>query len=257
MSINDHEELIQGEIDGVNSAADSARLKELLARDPGLRARYEALLRVSGTLGEAERLEPPPDLLEGVMSEVHRREPAGEARLGWLDALRALLTPGPLAACACTLVVGLVLGALLPPDSGLFSRSEREALSGTALDRGRLGSPGVLDRRSLARDGVQGEALTRLDDGRLVVEVRLDTTVPVDVTLDLDGTGLSPRSFSQDGPSDGGVVLGAGQVRFSHPAGRRLYTVSFVVGKPASRALLLRVGEGDGWELSLGGRDSR
>lgn len=252
MSRAENDDLIQAEIDGANSVSESARLKELLASHPDLDARLGSLRRVSETLGQAERLDPPPGFVDGVMSAVRRRKPEKEARNGWLEVLRSLLSPAPLAACACTLILGVVLGGLLPPDAGLFSRSERAALSGTALAQGRLGTPGSLDRRSFARDGITGESVTRIKEGLLVLDLELDATRAFDVNLDLDGTGLSPRSFSQNGPSSGDVVMAAGRVRFSHPAGRCRYSLSFGIGDSGGRALRLRLGDTEGWDLALG-----
>ncbi len=252
MSRPEHDDLIQAEIDGGNSVSESARLKELLASRPDLDARLASLRRVSETLGKAERLDAPPGFVDSVMSAVQRRKPEKDALGGWLEVLRSLLTPAPLAACACTLLVGVVLGGLLPPNAGLFSRSEQAALSGTALAPGRVGAPGSLDRRSFAREGVTGEAVTRIEGGLLVLDLELDATRPFDVNLDLDGTGLSPRSFSQDGPPGGDIVMAAGQVRFSHPAGRRRYNVSFGIGDAGGRPLRLRLGDGEGWDLALG-----
>jgi|GEM_PF-7019895 len=252
MSRPGHDELIQGEIDGVNAASDSARLRVLLASRPDLDGRFRSLARVSETLGGAERLEPPPELLDGVMWAVRGCRPKAQARPGWQEALRALLTPAPLAACACTLLIGVVLGGLLPSDTGLFSRKERAALSGTALSPGRLDAASTLDRRSIALEGITGEAVTRIEGGLLVLDLELEATRRVDVNLDLDGTGLSPRSFSQDGPPGGDVVMAVGQVRFSHLAGRRRYNVSFSLGDPAGRALRLRLGVGEALDLSIG-----
>lgn len=252
MSRPEHDDLIQGEIDGVNPAGESARLKDLLASRPDLDARFGSLRRVSETLGSAEQLDPPPGFVDKVMSAVRRQRPEREARPGWLQALRSLFAPAPLAACACTLLVGVVLGGLLPPDTGLFSRSEREALSGTALAHGRLGAPGSFDRRSFASEGITAEAVTRIGEGLLVVDLELDAARPFDVNLDLDGTGLTPRSFSQDGPPSGDVVMAQGQVRFSHPAGRRRYILSFGIGDPGGRSLRLRLGDGEGWDIPLG-----
>jgi hypothetical protein len=251
VSRHHHEELIQGEIDGVNSAADSARLEGLLVADPGVRARYESLLRVSGALDRAERLDPPPGFADDVMSVVRRRVPGAEAQPGWREAFRALFSPVPLAACACTLIVGLVVGALLPTDPGLLSLSERDALTGTALPGSRIVAPGTLGQRSFVRDGVRGEAVARLENDLLVVDLELVSTSPVAVGLEFEGTGLAPRAFSRDVPSGAEVVMGEGQVRFSHPVGRNLYTISFGVGDASPRALRLRVGEGEGWELPV------
>lgn len=251
MSRPEHDDLIQGEIDGVNSAADSARLRVLLASRPDLDDRLGSLRRVSETLGQAERLDPPPGFVDGVMSAVRRRKPEKEPRVGWLEVLRSLLTPAPLAACACTLILGVFLGGFLPRES-VLSRSERAALSGTALSHGRLAATGSLDRRSFTREGFTGEAVTRIEEGLLVLDLELEATRTFDVNLDLDGSGLSPRSFSQDGPSRGDVVMASGQVRFSHPVGRRRYSVSFGIGDPGGRTLRLRLGDGEAWDLSIG-----
>lgn len=251
MSRHDHEELVQGEIDGVNSAAESTLLEVLLAADPGVRARYESLLRVSATLDQAERLDPPAAFADDVMSVVRRRVPREAAQPGWREVLRALFAPAPLAACACTLVLGLVLGALLPSDPGLLSRAERDALTGTALPGGRLVPPGTLGQRSFSSQGVRGEAVARLEGGLLVVALELDATDPVEVRLELDGGGASPRSFSRDVPTGGDVVMGAGRLRFLHPAGRNVYSASFDLGEAPPRTLRLAVGERESWELPV------
>lgn len=251
MSRHDLGELFQGEIDGVNSAAESARLEELLVADPGVRARYEALLGVSGAFEQAERLDPPPGFANDVMSAVRRRVARKETNPGWREALRALFAPAPLAACACTLVLGLVVGALLPTDPGLLSRSERDALAGTALPGGRLVPPGSLGQRSFSSPGVRGEAVARLEGGLLVVALELDATDPVEVRLGLDGSGGSARSFSRDVPTGGDVVMGAGRLRFLHPAGRNVYSASFDLGEALPRTLRLEVGERETWELTF------
>ncbi len=251
MNRHDPEELIQREIDGENSAEELTRLEELLVADPGVRARYESLLRVSAALERAERLDPPPGFADDVMSVVRRRAPREAAQPGWREVLRALFAPAPLAACACALVVGLVLGALLPTDPGLLSRAERDALTGTALPGGRLVPPGILGQRSFASQGVRGEAVARLEGGLLVVALELDATDPVEVRLELDGTGASPRSFSRDVPTGGDVVMGAGRLRFLHPAGRNVYSASFDVGKAPVRTLRLEVGGRESWELAV------
>ena len=252
MSQNEHDDLIQGEIDGVNPAPESARLKELIAGDPALGARFGSLGRVAESLARAERLDPPAGFADDVMFAVRRRKPEREAPAGWLELVRSLFSPAPLVACACTLAIGVVLGALLPSDAGLFSYSERAALSGTALSHGRLAAAGALDRKTISLEGIAGEVVTRLVEGSLVVDLQLDSTLPAEVSLDLARTGLVPRSFSQDGPAGGDVLIGADQVRFTHPAGRRRYSVSFAVSEPAGRTLRLRIGEGEGWDLALG-----
>ncbi|HKC23555.1 MAG TPA: hypothetical protein VKF32_02380 [Thermoanaerobaculia bacterium] len=242
MSEPAHEDLIQREIDGANSPSESARLKELLERDPEAKARFEALRRVSAALERAERLEPPAVLARDVMAAVRRG--AGTAtprvRFGGLAAIKSF-TPRHILAFAATFVLGVGLGALLLKAPALSSRADRAALSGTALSRNRVAaSKGGI--QIFSEGGVHGEATTRVDGDLLKVELELDSTRPVDVTL--EGDGLSPRGFSQDGPAGGDVVLGAGRVRFPHPAGRRRYSLSFGIGEPKGGELRLGLGNG-------------
>jgi hypothetical protein len=248
MSRIDFDDLVQGAIDGVLADSEAARLREIEASSPELAARAASLRRAAAALDGAERLDPPPFFADDVMRAVRRR--AEEPRKGFREALRALFAPVPLAACAATLVLGVVLGGLLP-DESVLSAGDRSALTGTALPREKVASPATLDREVFARDGVRGEAVVRAKKGLVDLDVDLDAERAVEVRLDLGGTGLTPRSFSQDGTSAGEVAMSADEVRFSHPAGKGRYHLSFAPGEPAGRSLRLRVGEGEPLELAL------
>jgi hypothetical protein len=141
---------------------------------------------------------------------------------------------------------------VLPDESGLLSHGDRAALSGTALPRERVAAAANLDREVIAREGLRGEAVTRMEKGSLVLDVELDASCPVEVTVDLDGTGLAARAVSQDGPPGAVVTMEGRTVRIAHPAGRGRYGVSFAPGEPSGRTLKLRVGGGEALELALG-----
>lgn len=254
MSRNDFEELVQREIDGVLAAGDAARLREIEASSPELASRAASLRRAAQALDGAERLDPPPFFADDVMRAVLTR--GREPRPGWREALRALLAPVPLAACAATLVLGVVLGGLLPDESALTG-VDRSAFGGTALPREKVASPATLDRGVIDRDGVQGEAVVRAEKGLVVVDVDLDAERAVDVRLDLAGTGLAPRSVSQEGVPAGEVAMSPAGVRISHPSGKGRYRLSFAPGETAARSLKLRVGDGEPLELALAREGAR
>jgi hypothetical protein len=69
-------ELIQRDIDRANDDSERLELEERLERDPGARAYFDELLRVSELLGRAPQNEPPADFSAGVMTAV-RTESAG------------------------------------------------------------------------------------------------------------------------------------------------------------------------------------
>jgi anti-sigma factor RsiW len=240
MNDHAHDELIQREIDGTNAPSESARLKALLQSDPEAKARFDALRRVSLALEGAERLEPPAELARGVMSAVRRGKAAPRPRFGGFPAVKSF-TSRHMLAFAATFVLGLGMGVLLLQGSALSSRADRAALSGTALSKSRVAaSKGGI--QIFSEGGVHGEATTRVEGGLLQVELEIDSPRQIDVTL--EGDGLSPRGFSQDGPAAGDVVLGAGRVRFPHAAGRRRYSLSFEIGEPKGGELRLGLGNG-------------
>lgn len=251
MSEPGREELLHAELDGTASAADSARLRALLEEEPETAARFEALRRASGELSRAERLEPPPDLLEDVMAAVRERPHAVAARPAWVEALRGLLAPVPLAACAAALVVGVVLGALLPDGFGA-SPAVRESLSGTALPHGRLGGPADAPPLPIRAEGVTGEATARLEGELLVVEVRLDARQPVEMRLTLDGAEARPRAFETIRPGGADVAMGSREVRFSHRDGEGRYRIALEVGPRSEGTLRLFLGDRECGALPFG-----
>lgn len=254
MNRAEFEELVQGEIDGVLTEADAARLREIEASSPELASRAASLRRAAEALGGAERLDPPPFFADDVLRAVRTR--ANEARPGWREALRLLLSPVPLAACAATLVLGVVLGGLLPDESVLFG-VDRSAVTGTALPREKVAAAATLDREVLAREGVRGEAVVRAEKGLVVLDVDLESERAVELRLDLDGSGLALRSFAREGISAGEIAVTAGEVRISHPAGKGRYSLSFVPGPTGGRSLGLRVGDGEPVELALARGEAR
>lgn len=248
MNRAEYEGLVQGEIDDVLSAEDAARLREAEAASPDLAKRGASLRRAAAALDGAERLAPPPSFADDVMRAVRQRAP--KPRRGLREAFRALFAPVPLAACAASLVLGAVLGGLLSGEAGLTGE-DHSALTGTALPREKVGAAVTLDREVTARDGVRCEAVVREQKGLVLLDVDLDAERAVVVRLELGGTGLSPRAFSQDGAQAGDMAMTASEVRFSHPAGKGRYHLSFAPGGGAGRGLRLRVGEADPVELAL------
>ena len=188
------------------------------------------------------------NIADDVLRAVRTRAP--EPRRGLREALRALVSPVPLAACAATLVLGVVLGGLLP-DESVLSGVDRSAVSGTVLPREKVSPSAILDRETLGREGVRGEAVVREEKGLLVLELDLDAERAVELRLDLGGAGLSLRSFTQEGTRAGELGMGAGQVRISHPAGKGRYRLTFVPGEPAGGSLKVRVGDGESVDLTL------
>lgn len=254
---SDLEELIQREIDGAATPADTARLHALAATRADVKARLEGQRRAAEALRRAERLDPPARMAADVMAAVRKtRLPAAPMRApggkpSWFRMAGPSAAPRLAVAMAFTFVVGVGLG-IVAVRQPAFSRSDTDALSGTSLSGDRIKEKRAAAahagwNRSFTRGGVRADVETRTAAGVLVVEIRFESTDAVDIVL--EGTGA--RAFSVDGAPGGDVVLGARQVRFTHPAGRRRYTLTFDA-KDSPPALKLRLGEGEGSVFALG-----
>lgn len=241
------EELLHREIDGENSAEESARLKDLMAAHAELRAYYERLSTLAQTLANAEKVGVPPGLARKVMRSIRRRERFAALREGLLDTFRFAFTRRPVLGYAATLAAGLVLGTLLaaladktPP----FWRRDVSYLSGTMLPDNRLRRLQLVAEQSFAAEGIQGKASTKLGDNLVLAEIQLDSSRAVDVTIEFDSNALSVLAFERSGASGGGVALGPRQLRLQH-IGEATYRMVLGVKKPVPSPLRLRLAAAD------------
>lgn len=215
MSDFTHEELLQREIDKENTPEDSAALRRLIAVRPDLRESHDALQRLVNELGSLQEVEPPRGLVPDVMQAIRGKATAPRPSVGWSGMLPTALAWRPTFGHAFSLAAGLVAGALAVgwAGSSLFVPLEGPSAVGTILPGGRLASLRVIDRQEISEGSLRGQALTRLADGRLVAEVRIDSGGPVNVTLEFDQAAFSAAGFERDGASLGETVLGGGRLR--------------------------------------------
>src|SRR5262245_56781172 len=87
-------ELIHADIDGVATAPDQERLRDLVSRNSEVREEYRRLRGLFDVLGQVEPTAPPPQLAGNVLREIRRRK---EATGGLAARIRAFFPHGRLA----------------------------------------------------------------------------------------------------------------------------------------------------------------
>ena len=143
------QELIHADIDGELDGAQRAQLARALLSDPEARALHNDLKRLSASLEALPVLEPPPDLMKGVLAALPQPT-RGRARPAWVEHRwrYAALLAGVLA--AGTLVFETVHG----PGSDTAEMTGTLAAGSTILDTAVLPPGGELAGRvALYRDG--------------------------------------------------------------------------------------------------------
>jgi hypothetical protein len=197
-------ELIQQEIDGCNTPAQSAELRAYLEKHPeGLRC-FNELNELSRSFGKMGQVEPPPELRALILERIaavdgmrrtaaDQRDPGGEP---WAGIRTHVPSHGgarrtsrwnlgfTLAAFAAGVVVGIfVLGALLRIHPGT-SPSALEELYGTMISRS--GNKGLVE--TFPFDGgevaLTGSATVRTDGERVMTDLELQCPESVQVVFE-------------------------------------------------------------------------
>jgi len=249
-------ELLHREVDRETTDHESSGLRERLASEPELRAAFQALTGVGGTLSEVGLVEPPPDLATDVMRQVRRRSvPA--AKRDWLAPLRLWVTQQPALALASSLAVGLLAGLLVTSLSGRgLVPLDESSVSGTLLPPTNLATLPLLDEARLEGTGIEATAATRRGPGMVVAEVEILSAAPADVTLTVDASRLRPRGYEcLGGEPKGGVTVEAGRVELRQATGRcfvKLETVG-----PAAAPVTVHVQAGPAEATLRAGRSAK
>ncbi len=193
------DDLMQREIDGANSAADSSRLQEMLSRDPAARTRYEELAALAAALARVAPVAPPAGLKDDILAAL----PAGRypaAAPGW-PWTAVPFRPAVQFGLALALGVALGVAASLLLAGGPAGEPGLDAVAGTLLDPAGRGFRTVAEA-DMTLPAAGGRARLSRSPAYLAVGLELEAAAPA--TVRLSGAAGRLRSV--------GLVRSAGEV---------------------------------------------
>jgi hypothetical protein len=200
-------ELIHAEIDGVATAAEQVRLRDLISRNSEVREEYRRLRGLFDVLGQVEPAAPPAHLAGNVLREIRNRSDA--TSLGFTGRIRAMFPNGRLAVrYAYAVAAGAVLGVVglhLVSGGGIFGPAVPERDAGATI----APYPGK-SRLDLRSAGVRGVATLQPSATGNAIELDLETATPVDLVLHYDPSTEGGRvdvSVVKDGETRGAGSL--------------------------------------------------
>jgi hypothetical protein len=218
-------ELMNGEIDGINSQRDSEWLREYLAGDEEARAYFEELRDSIAVLERAGPVEPPPEL-RGRLLAALADAPAPVAgghrtRLRFLrDAFAFRRQPSH----ALAFGAGAVLAAIVLLALGLPLGPERSQLSsyyGVALDR-----QGEAPVAVLTTEGVRCEIDARRHERNVLLWVRLASDRSILAVLEAEGPARCEGILAPEAPDTDQIRMSGSRVELAH-SGVGRYQVSY------------------------------
>lgn len=212
-------ELLQQEIDGANTEAESVELRALVERDAAARLELEQLRRLAATLDRVEPLEPPPGLRREILDILGRRRGARSGLVGRLFGTGARSGAGLRYAYA--VAAGALLGVLgYHAVSGGFSTGKLNGddLVGT-IGGTRQQSTIPLTQLNFDVEGAHGSAAVLPAEGGFDIRVAVDSADPLEVVLEFDPGQLGFVGFRQPLSDSCEFRATAEGIRFLHPGG--------------------------------------
>ena len=246
------EAMVHEEIDGVATTEDRARLREILERDPEVRAYFEDMKSLVGTLSRVRLEEPPATIKAAILRFVKAREtdrrgmefrprPAAEGSR-WYREILAAFNRRPAWGGGIVFASGIAIGV------AVFSLLGRSPVLDTGPLTGSMapaaGSFQRVTERSIDFEGVQGRVETGISpDGRAIL-LDLRSVRETEVTVGFAGRPHAFRGFYQQEPAAGLVSFDPGGLRILHHGENRyLLTLSGDASLPAEVVVRIRVGE--------------
>ena len=182
-----HIELMNAEIDGVNSPEASRRLHQYLDANPDARRHYEELRDVGRVLAEADEVSPPEALRRAIMRAIAARANP-KVKVGVLERMREALSPAPRMRLAYAFTGGIAVGLGL---FALISVTLPQMVPGDAANlMGTIGGGGrcfvASDPVSFDVPGAAGRASVRYCAETVRLELSLSSESEVVVVLSYD-----------------------------------------------------------------------
>lgn len=103
-------ELINGEIDGVNTPEESSELQRYLEAHPEARRYHDELREIGRTFAEMRELDPPKELRRGILASVATATKRRPQRISYLAGIRERLMPQARPRYAFAFIAGVLVG---------------------------------------------------------------------------------------------------------------------------------------------------
>lgn len=246
MMIEPHEEdLIQRDLDGALSDEETAVLGRVLVANPAAAARRHELRRLAGLLLEMVE-DPPPSLASAVASRLPTARGRRASVLGFLESSRLAFARPATRRPALAFAAGLVFGgaSALLVLSGPLAGPPESGLSATVLPGVRIEPAEVLDEVSFdGAGGVGAVATTRLAEGRLLAEIRIDSAGVGEVEVEFSEGEFAALGFERAGGTEAQVAVEPGRLRMTN-ARKGFYRLVLEARTPDTSDVRIAVGSG-------------
>ena len=252
-------ELMNKEIDGINSAAESGDLNVHLAAHPEASEFFDKLKGVAVALDQVHEVEPPSDLKRLIMSSLPRREVPRGARPVFLGSIRSMFSAQPGLGYALCFLAGIGIGilALIALRNTEGKSSESDDLYGTLMQNESTANLTPGNSLQINVGDISGTATLKSSPRYAVAELRISSSRSVDVILEYKGDEVKMSGVGAKGGLKDNVIVNSNSVQVTHK-GTETYVFAFNGTAQSGRSINLKLmAEGNVlYEHSLSAEDS-
>jgi len=188
-------ELISAAIDGELDLDERASLDLLLETSKEACELKAELEQLDSLLNEVPNLEPPESLHANVVARVKLKPaPSEDSILDWLRTT----VPGAGLRYAIAAATGALVVAIFFNNQSVFTESiDLAELVGTMAPDVASAEEEIIGSYEVRVDGFESLVQLRLKDSALLLDIRSETNVPVDISVDVGAAGLWPDALAQ------------------------------------------------------------
>lgn len=211
-------ELINKELDGCNTEAESQELEQFLSGSIEALQYYDELLREAMALKRIEEVEPPPFLKTHILNSVKALPAPAPSGFGWINTVMDLFRQRPIAKYTVVFASGLCVGILLLV-FGEASRKEEipdpSKLSGSMVLSREISRMQKIDSVAVDGSGFRGSFKTLRGDRTITVECVVAANEDLRVELSADLDELKFVGVNRLAGTDNDVMATGGRVIFT------------------------------------------
>lgn len=204
-------DLINAAIDGELGEQDAAELDRLLADSAEARELKAELERMDAVLRSVPELEPPDSLHDRLVAALPQTATRkGSSLRYWLHEMR----PGAGLRYALAASAGALVAAVVFNSPGKINgAADPNALVGTMVSGGARHDGETIADYAFRSDTSESQIWLRRHEDTLLLEIHIEAQSPLDLTIGLADTGLSPDAVAQQDGVDGAIVISPDDIR--------------------------------------------
>ena len=240
-------ELINKEIDGLNSASEHEELMQSVSSNEHAARLYRDLLRTTKALEGVEQIAPPSYLKSHIMNSINTARALPNRQVWWLSSWMELLRKRPMARYALVFASGLCVGILFLVLANPWQHQgepDASMVSGSVALFSDLHRLPTLESSRFETEGVNGVFRTYKTGGNVFVEIEVQSSEKLTIELNSDPVELIFDGIRRSAKAEGDVNVTQGKIILAGGRSEQA-VVAFSAGGQLKGALEGRVYKGN------------